>query len=168
MVFLHARSFASAFTSLIVVSCTTPYTNVQYCIFYHILNMYFPVQLCNMEYNLSEFRKNTKTAFDKALRSPVYIVRGGVVFTLVADVNLNPTGLVAAPAEVDEEEPGEDVKTTVAKIFTGSKAINSAPKPRKSKALRDELSDFLCPHGMSWVGCPNAKCKLVARNKGLL
>lgn len=38
-----------------------------------------------MQYSLTEFRKNTKEAFIKALTEDVEIVRGGLVYRLIWD-----------------------------------------------------------------------------------
>ena len=72
------------------------------------------------EYNLSEFRKNTRKAFDEAERGePVYIERYGEDFILISKKNWNDT--VGTPTS------GKTVATPPAKKNNSDSQANDLP-----------------------------------------
>ena len=80
------------------------------------------------EYNLSEFRKNTRKAFDEAERGePVYIERYGEDFILISKKNWNDTVGVPTPRkDIKKELAGRGLDTSFLAEVTPPDQKNSS------------------------------------------
>lgn len=100
------------------------------------------VHMCTIMYmKVYEFRKDLKKHFDQALKEPVYIERGGVIFQLTRH-GIISTNLVDLSVS-DWDTKGEDITLRAERI------------ERVSECKNGHLSD---EHGKcNWKGCKYAR-----------